>query len=67
MAGVDFLLGNDLAGGRVWVPTPTGGEASEMSEQSVPDPVAVVTRLQNERVTQAVAPGADCDRAGLPE
>ena len=29
VAGVDFLLGNDLAGGRVWVPTPTGGEASE--------------------------------------
>ena len=67
VAGVDFLLGNDLAGGRVLVPTPTGGEASEVSGHSVPDPVAVVTRSQTERVTQAVAPGADCDRAGLPE
>ena len=67
VAGVDFLLGNDLAGGRVWVPTPTGDEASEVSGHSVPDPVAVVTWSQTERVTQAVAPGADCDRAGLPE
>ena len=33
----------------------------------VPNPVTVVTRSQTERVTQAVAPGADCDRAGLPE
>ena len=56
VAGVDFLLGNDLAGGRVWMPTPTGGEASEVSGHSVPDPVAVVTRSQTERVTQAVAP-----------
>ena len=31
------------------------------------DPVAVVTRSQTERVTQAVTSGADCDRAGLPE
>ena len=67
VAGVDFLLGNDLAGGRVWVPTPTGGEDSEVSGHSVPDPVAVVTWSQTERVTQAVAPGADCDKAGLPK
>ena len=32
----------------------------------MPDPVAVVTRSQTERVTQAVAPDADCDKAGLP-
>ena len=67
VAGVDFLLENDSAGERVWVPTPTGGEASEESGHSVPDPVAVVTRSQTERVMQAVAPGADCDRAVLPE
>ena len=46
--------------------TSTGGEASEVSGHSVPDPV-VVTRSQTERVTQAVAPGADYDKAGLPE
>ena len=67
VASVDFLLGNDLAGGRVWVPTPTGGEAPEESGHGVSDPVIVVTRSQTEKVTQAVAPGADCDRAGLPE
>ena len=49
VAGVDFLLGNDLAGGRVWIPTSDEEEVAEESGQVMQDSVNVVTRSQARR------------------
>ena len=78
VAGVDFLLGNDLAGGRVWVPTPSGDvDCSEGGD--VPEDEVSVTQLQAGRgatdgvssrvVDHAVAAstrGAVCRASGPP-
>ena len=66
MAGVDFLLGNDLEGGRVWVPTPTSCGAREESRELVPDYIEIVTQCQTCRMTNDVAAtrGVDCRMAG---
>lgn len=46
VAGVDFLQGNDLAGGRVWVSTSTNYGSSEKSGKVVPDSTKLVTGSQ---------------------
>ena len=67
VVGVDFLLGNDLAGGKVWAPTPTVVEVPDESGKVGPEAISVVTRAQARRVAEAaVPPVADRDRAGPP-
>ena len=62
MPGVDFLLGNDLAGGRVWdsVPAPD----VEGGGQEEPAPVCVLTRSGAGCEVEAEVRVADCKVAG---
>ena len=62
MPGVDFLLGNDLAGGRVWDSVPA--QSSEGRGQEEPAPVCVLTRSGAGCEVEAVVRGADRKLAG---
>ena len=72
MRGVDFLLGNDLAGGRVWRQATTG-ELSPVKEDDEAAPVAVLTRTgeseqqtktRRVRVTSVADTVATCKSVG---
>ncbi len=68
VAGVDFLLGNDLAGGRVWVqPSPCEAVVEVDEPETAPEAVAVVTRAAARRVRMSATPGGDCKLAVPPE
>lgn len=49
VAGVSFLLGNDLTGGRVRVSTPTGCGVSEELGKVVPNSIGTVTSVSDSK------------------
>ncbi len=65
-AGVDFLLGNDLAGGRVWVQSPFADANPDVEGAEVPNSVNVITRSIARRAKSSAAPRVNCDKAGPP-
>ncbi len=68
VAGVDFLLGNDLAGGKVWVPNPPCSEESRVGECAVQESREAASQLQAGQLAEGVrSRGADRGDAGLPQ
>ncbi len=71
VSGIDFLLGNDLAGGRVWVQLPSVDANPAVKAAESAD--SVVTRPKARRGTRrqvplgSVIPGVDCNKVGPPQ
>ena len=68
VAGVDFLLGNDLAGGKVWVPDPSSSEEGMERNGVVPESKEVTSHLQAGQGAEGVSSrGVDRRASGLPQ
>ena len=68
VAGVDFLLGNDLAGGKVWVPNPPSSVEGKEISGAVQRSGETASQLQAGQVAEGVrSRGVDRGEAGLPQ
>ncbi len=72
MSGVDFLLGNDLAGGKVWMQSPSACAEPDVETAETADSVCYVTRskskakraIQRWVPTGSVTHAVNCNKAG---